>query len=130
VIIYLVRNRVNGKCYIGKTCRTLSARWREHVSEARQGRYETPLYQDMRLYQLHCFEVEELAHTANESDLANAERRFIRIFNSVDNGYNVDGFSHGGNYRAHRTTFARKSAEHKARIATSQRAAWAARKAA
>jgi group I intron endonuclease len=35
MIVYLVRNLITGKCYVGKTGRTLEQRWKEHVAFAR-----------------------------------------------------------------------------------------------
>lgn len=36
MLVYLVRNLVNGKVYVGKTTRTLAHRWCNHKSLARR----------------------------------------------------------------------------------------------
>lgn len=35
VIVYLIRNCVNGKVYVGKTTKSLKRRWQQHVWTAR-----------------------------------------------------------------------------------------------
>ena len=32
-IIYLIKNKINNKCYIGQTIRSLEKRWKEHCSK-------------------------------------------------------------------------------------------------
>ena len=102
MIVYLIRNTANGRCYVGKTSGTLTRRWKQHRCEARIGRHDLPLYRDMRLYQLHCFVTEILAETHDSRRLAQLERKFIRIFDSVEKGYNVAAVSYGGRPRAKR----------------------------
>jgi predicted GIY-YIG superfamily endonuclease len=33
-IIYIAKNKNNGKCYIGQTIQSLNDRWSQHVSES------------------------------------------------------------------------------------------------
>jgi group I intron endonuclease len=108
VIVYLIRNTANGKCYVGKTTRPLWHRWSQHKCEAKLGRLDTPLYRDMRVYQLHCFEVETLAQADSSRRTAQLERKFIRIFNTVESGYNLDEISHGGRLKFRGSTLGRK----------------------
>lgn len=83
MIVYLIRNTANGKCYVGKTSRPLWHRWSQHKAEARLNRMDTPLYHDMRVYPLHCFEIEALVEGTSRR-IAQLERKFIRIFDAVD----------------------------------------------
>ncbi len=87
MIVYLIRNTANGKCYVGKTTGSLARRWSQHKCEARLGRYDLPLYRDMRVYQPHCFEVEVLGEASTQRRIAQMERKFIRIFDAVESGY-------------------------------------------
>lgn len=95
MIVYLIRNTANGMCYVGKTTGTLARRWKQHRCEARLGRKDTPLYQAMRTYQLHCFDLEVLGTAPTQRRLAQMERKFIRIFDAVENGYNMGAISYG-----------------------------------
>lgn len=122
MIVYLIRNTANGKCYVGKSSRPLWHRWSQHKTEAKLGRLNTALYRDMRVYQLHCFEIEVLAEARTSRRIAQLERKFIRIFDSVENGYNEAVCSWGG--RTCRTcgSVGRKmSAETRLKIADSNR---------
>ena len=127
--VYLIRNTANGKCYVGKTTRSLSRRWSQHKAEARLNRLDTPLYHDMRLFQLHCFEVEILATATDQRRLNQVERKFIRIFDTVESGYNQDEISHGGRVKFRRSFNYQITPEHRAKIVESIRRTWAERKA-
>ena len=128
MIVYLIRNTANGKCYVGKTSRPLWHRWSQHKAEAKLCRLDTPLYRDMRIYQLHCFEIETLATAASSRRIAQLERKFIRIFDAVANGYNQDELSHGGRVRFERKGNYTITAEHRRRIVDSLRRTWEERK--
>jgi group I intron endonuclease len=130
VIVYLICNTANGMCYVGKTTGTLARRWKQHRCEARLGRKDTPLYRAMRTYQLHCFEVEVLGTAPTQRRLAQLERKFIRIFDAVENGYNVGAISYGARTALTRGSYGRRmSEENKLRLAEG-RAAMQERKAA
>ena len=126
MIVYLIRNTANGKCYVGKTSRPLWHRWSQHKTEARSGRSNAPLHRDMRIYQFHCFEAEVLAEAPTSRRIAQLERKFIRIFNAVENGYNEAVCSWGGRTRYMRGSVGRKhSAETIRKIRESNRRACA-----
>ena len=116
MIVYLIRNTANGKCYVGETTRPMWHRWSQHKAEARMGRKDAPLYRDMRIFQLHCFEVEILAQADNQRRIAQLERKFIRIFHAVDEGYNQIESSTGGRVRVYSTRNYTITPEHRARI--------------
>jgi group I intron endonuclease len=126
MLVYLIRNKANGKCYVGKTTGSLARRWSQHKCEARLGRYDFPLYRDMRIYQPHCFEAEVLGEAPTQRRIAQMERKFIRIFNAVENGYNLMLGSCGGRTRKTRGSLGRKlSAETIRKIADSNRRTYA-----
>jgi group I intron endonuclease len=131
MIVYLLRNRQNGKCYVGKTTRTLKARWRQHRTEARIGRLISPLYEDMRAFGIDAFEVITLGEADCQRRLNQMERRFIREFNTVAEGYNQATAAFGGRVRKVRAiTSATLSPTHRAKIAESVRLYYSERKAA
>lgn len=37
--VYQIRNKINGKCYVGSTSRGFDERWCEHIKELRNGRH-------------------------------------------------------------------------------------------
>lgn len=130
MIVYLIRNTANGKCYVGKTTGSLARRWSQHKCEARLGRYDFPLYKDMRIFQAHCFEVEVLGEAPTQRRLAQMERKFVRIFDAVNNGYNKTLHSYGGQTRLTRGSEGRRlSTETIEKIRQSNLRAYALKKA-
>jgi group I intron endonuclease len=97
--IYLIRNMINGKGYVGQTVRIAEDRLREHVSESRSGRTKMALHKAIQKYGAENFSVIELA-SAQEGVLLNElERHYIKAFSTLtsQNGYNI---SEGGKGRA------------------------------
>jgi group I intron endonuclease len=87
-IVYLIKNSVNGKCYVGKTNGTFGARWKEHCSASRQGG-QTPLYKAIRKYGQGAFKASILAH-APQNQLSNMEKIWIFLMGTkTPNGYNL-----------------------------------------
>ena len=125
VFVYLLRNKINGKCYVGKTTRTVKARWRQHRTEMRIGRYDWPLYRDMRAFGEDAFEIKVLGEADCQRRLNQMERSFIRKFNSVDSGYNQHVSSFGGRIRRPPQPRLNPLTEsHRANIANSVRMSW------
>jgi group I intron endonuclease len=90
-IIYLIRNNINNKCYVGQTIRTLEKRWKEHckVSEGC-----TALNNAIKKYTPEQFTVSILIETDDEL-LDDLEIDYIKKYNSLfPNGYNIQT---GGN---------------------------------
>jgi group I intron endonuclease len=129
VIVYLIRNRISGKCYIGKTTQTLHSRWRQHRTEARIGRLASPLYVDMRALGVAFFEIELLAEAECQRRLAQLERKFIAKFNAVTEGYNLTEASQGGRSKLKRSRWTPLlSDSHRKAIAASVRLSWIERR--
>ena len=123
--VYLLTNLINGKCYVGKTTRTVKARWRQHRTEMRIGRYDWPLYQDMRAFGEDAFEVEVLGQADCQRRLNQMERAFIRNLNSVDSGYNQHVASFGGRIRRRSQSRLNPLTDaHRANIARSVQMSW------
>jgi group I intron endonuclease len=129
VIVYLLRDEINGFCYVGKTRGVLKSRLRQHRTEMRIGRLDSLLYREMRHYGWEAFTAEILGERSCERDLNRLERRMIKLHNTVANGYNEAEGANGG-----RPIFTRSnpkiklSAVHKKRIAESVRESWKERK--
>ena len=84
--LYIIRNTVNSRVYIGKTYQTLEERWNEHVRAALNNG-TTKLYFAMRDIGIHNFYIERLG-TYEAGELENKETEYIMMYDSVNNGYN------------------------------------------
>jgi group I intron endonuclease len=91
VQIYLIRNTINGKIYIGKTTGTLRRRWFEHMRDARLGK-QRYLCQAIRKYGVAAFTIEALhENIASLAELNQLEREMIKMYGSCNSaiGYNL-----------------------------------------
>lgn len=91
--IYIIRNTVNNKVYIGQTRTGVNQRWAEHLRHARYG--DQVINRAMRKYGIDKFYIETL-EICEISMLDEREMYYIDLFDSTDKskGYNV---SIGGN---------------------------------
>lgn len=102
MIIYLIRNKISGKCYIGQTIGSLHERWLKHVSTAR-GKCRIPIALAIRSYGKENFEVSLLDRASSLEELNNLESQYIKQYGSmVPRGYNLQ--VGGNNHRAHPDT--------------------------
>lgn len=91
--IYIIKNRVNNKCYIGQTKKTIEERWREHIFN--HTRRKQAIYMAMRKYGIENFYIEEVESVDIEK-LNDREIYWINKLNTVSpNGYNI---STGGDF--------------------------------
>jgi hypothetical protein len=97
--IYLIKNKKNGKCYIGQAlCFTGSnnnrwgtfGRWNSHIREAKNNQDHCVLLNNaIRKYGQDMFEIFTLLK-CNKKDLDINEEKFILEYNSIQpNGYNI-----------------------------------------
>ena len=85
--IYVIRNIVNDKVYIGKA-KDLSSRKSSHFSQLNSGKHSNKkLQSEYNLYGKNIFAFEVLEIT---DDLKNRESYYVNKFNSIENGYNID----------------------------------------
>ena len=85
--IYIIRNDINDKVYIGKTEFSLEKRFREHCSDANKRRCEKrPLYNAMRKYGTQHFSIELIEETDKPEE---REIFWIQQYGSYVNGYNA-----------------------------------------
>ena len=110
--IYLIRNKVNNKVYIGQSI-DIKRRIKEHIRSAQPEKYSkkskrdsnTPIHRAMQKYGIDNFEIQILEKCSKEK-LNEREIYWIQIFNTTDNniGYNL---TTGG-----QNNFALKGEEH------------------
>lgn len=93
--IYLIRNLINGKGYVGQTVSALSHRFGLHKSRARTG-HDSYLYQSMRKWGIYNFSVSKIVE-CDPLLLDDLEIHFIQFFGTfVSNGHGYN-LTMGGN---------------------------------
>ena len=113
--IYCVTNKVNGKRYIGQTCRTVEARWTTHVASAKRGDGCRILGAAIRKYGEAQFAHEALEIVATRADANAAEARWIADQQTrLPHGYNLAAGGNAGDVHE----------DSKKRIAESQKKFW------
>lgn len=84
--IYCITNTINLKTYVGQTCRTIKTRWQEH-NHLKSGCKK--LQRAISKYGKNNFTIEILT-TIKDLNSANfMESFFIKLFDSINNGYNI-----------------------------------------
>lgn len=99
--IYLRRNKINGKCYVGQTG---NFRERENHWHCLKAIYaNNHINEDREKYGLDNWTVEILGEADTREEAWELEQRFIRDFNTIwPNGYNLD--SSGNKVKHHNET--------------------------
>lgn len=92
--IYKITNNINGKCYIGKTERTINIRWSEHIRLSRL-KLDLPLYRAFSKYGIDNFSIEEIEQCDSDK-IDEREIYWIDYFNSYRKGYNCTAGGEGG----------------------------------
>jgi group I intron endonuclease len=87
--IYAIKNRVNGKIYVGLTTRSIEKRWKEHVSNYRKLNFA--LYRAFRKYGVENFSIEELENVDTLEELVKRETEWITQLDTMNplKGYNM-----------------------------------------
>ena len=117
MVIYEIRNKVNGKVYIGQTIQEANRRWLEHVSIARSNKNH-PLYNSMRKHGTNNFSFTVIDSASSIDELNEKERSHLDIARANGNVYNI---REAGNNKTH-------SEESITRMQEAQRAAHARRR--
>ena len=94
--IYLRRNNVNGKCYVGQTNNFKQRQWDWNCLKHRYANKH--IDKDREKYGFDAWTVEVLAEVDNREDAWNLEQRFINDYNTIyPNGYNLAKGGAGSN---------------------------------
>ena len=106
--IYLIRNLLNGKAYIGKTEKSVSLRFSQHKTQSKIGSAYA-LHAAMRKYGVHNFSIVEIA-SCEIHQLNDLEKHFIAVYETfapLGRGYNLtlggegqSGLVHSGETRS------------------------------
>ncbi len=90
MIVYLIRNTVNGKGYVGQTIASLEHRWAQHKTDARGRSTNSILHKAIRKYGEDVFEFSVLAETDNLPELSALEIEHISKQGTLSpGGYNL-----------------------------------------
>jgi group I intron endonuclease len=88
-IVYIIKNMVDGKVYVGQTQRTLEERWEEHISPTQYN--SVALHQAMVVHGVSSFEVNTLeVNVPSQPMLSELEKKWILLLRAYhpDYGYN------------------------------------------
>lgn len=86
--IYIIRNTVNDKVYIGQTTVDVKTRFSQHCKNSTIKNRHYKLYNAMKKYGKDNFYCDVLEKNVNINDLDDREIFFINKYNSFENGYN------------------------------------------
>jgi group I intron endonuclease len=89
--IYLIRNKVNQKCYVGYTSQKPEARWKQHINISKHP--ERPQYKRIHMafvkYGIENFDFSTICQSKDKNyALSVLEPMFILQYNSFECGYN------------------------------------------
>lgn len=87
--IYLIKNNINGKCYVGKTLKSPAERFSEHLRDARKPTKENrPLYRAINKYGDDNFSLHVLEECADKF-ASEREVWYIEQLETYAHGYNA-----------------------------------------
>lgn len=87
MIIYKIKNKIDGKIYIGQTAKSLEERWKQHRNMSSNCRY---LKRAIQLYSTDSFEVSIISRCSSIEEMNHREAYYIKLFNTLaPNGYNL-----------------------------------------
>lgn len=101
--IYIFKNNINGKCYIGQSV-CIRSRIKQHFYSIKAKNKDLPLYRAVEKYGLHNFTIDILEKFEPEQNISREELikkldaleiKYIKEYDSYNNGYNC---TVGGDY--------------------------------
>ncbi len=84
--IYVIRNTVNGMCYVGSSS-NIAKRWSAHKCKSTWKNCSNELYVDIQYYGLDKFKFEVLEECSID-ELHKKEREYMEQLGTIENGYN------------------------------------------
>ena len=97
--VYKITNQVNGKEYIGKTNFSLEKRWSEHQNDAwKERNNHRALYRAIRKHGITNFTIQPLFESESPQELEEMEVKFIKEYNTFNDGYNMTIGGDGSTY--------------------------------
>ena len=103
--IYILENKVNGKCYIGQTINEFKNRYRQHQTS------HSIIGKALRKHGVDNFNI-TLLENIPEEKLDELERKYIEKYSSIfPNGYNFESGGHKGKHHSEETKKKQSEAE-------------------
>lgn len=99
MIVYLAKNIINGKVYIGKTTKNISYRIKSHITHSKSKESKKyPFIRALLKYGYDNFIWGTICECSNEKELDEFEKYYIKVFNSRNStlGYNITAGGEGG----------------------------------
>ena len=96
--IYKITNKINNKVYIGQTSRPLKKRLWDHITKANRG-LKRKFHLAISELGKENFEIEEIAETDSKEVANEIELNMMKMFDSIENGYNTYLQTAGSNNR-------------------------------
>ena len=85
--IYIIKNHINDKCYIGLTNRSIEIRFKEHLKLLKSNEKQL-IHKAIKKYGKENFYV-ELLEECDETVVNEREKHYISIYDSINSGYNI-----------------------------------------
>lgn len=94
--IYIIKNNINGKCYVGQSVK-LRSRLKDHMRNAKAGKLDLPIYRAISKYGFHNFTVDILESFIPDPNVSNLELiqmldkleiEYIEKYHAYTEGYN------------------------------------------
>jgi len=89
MIIYKVTNRIDDKCYIGQTVKTLKQRKSAHKTRMKKSNRKHYFYNALRKHGWDNFKWEVLCECKSKKEMDEMEFHYIKQYDSYNNGYNM-----------------------------------------
>jgi len=90
VYIYIIKNKVNNKVYVGQTIKTIVARFSQHKYYAETNRGKClKLERAINKHGSENFYIEILDTSENQEVANDLEKHYIKQYNSISQGYNI-----------------------------------------
>lgn len=86
--IYIIKNKVNKKVYIGQTTININERFKQHMKNSTINSKNQKFYRAIKKYGKENFYIEALENNIDENKLNEKEIYYIDKYNSFFNGYN------------------------------------------
>lgn len=92
--VYIITNKINNKCYIGKT-KNKNTRWSQHKSLAKSKRINNYFYNSLRKYGVENFSFEIVKSCDTEEESYDYERLLIKLFDTRNKEYGYNNAEGG-----------------------------------
>lgn len=96
--VYIIRNKINKRCYVGQTTRNYNLRLKQHIYDAKIRRYNSIFHTALRKYGIENFDVNIIKLPKDKVILDHFEKAIIKDLKEFNNHivYNISPGGTGG----------------------------------